>query len=534
MTHCRVVRPRWGMLPLLFVSILLFSALPPLIQAQTANHLLISEVIYDPPGAEPEGEWAEIFNPTGAPVNLGGWHLRDGTSQDALPDYTLQPGAYVVIATSAATFRAAYPAYTGGLLDLGSPIGNGLSNSGDALLLLDAAGTVVDALSYGSDTSIFAPACPDVGEGHSLARVPPGHDTDTAADWVDQPVPDPGTAGASPAATPTHTATPAATPTATPTAIPAGAIVINEIMQNPQVVSDAAGEFIELHNTGAAAVDLNGWELRDAGTDRHTINNGGPLWLAPGGYLVLGRNADPSANGGVPVTYSYSGFTLGNAADEVILLDPAGREVDRVAYDGGPAFPNPSGASMQLIHPHADNNAGVNWRTAIALWPGSAGDSGTPGAVNHTAQIEGYVYEDSNANRARDPGEAGIADVLLTLSGGRTTRTLASGWYAFSDLAPGSYVITESQPAGYVSTTADERSATVTVGQVSAGHNFGEQALQPSPTPTPTVAPGVTPTATSSTTTTATPVAGPWPHVLLSEVLYDPWQVGADADWEWF
>ncbi len=540
MTHCRVVRPRWGMLPLVFVCILLFSALPPLIQAQAANHLLISEVVYDPPGEEPGGEWIELLNPTAAPVILAGWLLRDGISQDALPDYTLAPGAYVVVATNAATFRAAYPAYAGGLIDLGSPIGNGLSNSGDALLLLDPAGAAVDALSYGSDASVFAPACPDVREGHSLARVPPGRDTDTAADWIDQPVPDPGIAGTVPTATPTEvasptptlTATPAVTPSVTPTAVPAGAIVINEIMQNPQAVGDVAGEFIELCNTGATAVDLNGWELRDAGSDHHTINNGGPLWLAPGGYMVLGRNADAAANGGVTLAYRYSGFTLGNDADEVILLDPAGREVDRVAYDGGLTFPNPSGASMQLVRPNLDNGVGANWRAAIMPWPGSAGDSGSPGAANHTAQIEGYVYEDSNANRVRDAGEAGIADVLLTLTGGRTTHTLASGWYAFADLAPGSYVVTESQPAGYVSTTADERSATVGVGQVSAGHNFGEQALQLSATPTSTVVPGITPSETPSATATATPVAGPWPRVLLSEVLYDPWQVGADADWE--
>lgn len=540
MSHCRAVCPRRGIFPLVLACLLLFSALPRLSEAQAPDHLLISEVVYDPPGAEPDGEWVELFNPTAAAVSLAGWLLKDGNAQDALPDHTIPPGGYVVVATSAAAFRAAYPTYSGALLDLGSPIGNGLSNSGDALMLVDAAGVTVDALSYGTNTSVFMPPCPDVAEGHSLARVPPTRDTDTAADWIDQPVPDPGTAGSAPPATPTETvtptatltATPSATPSVTPTAVSVGAIVINEIMQNPQAVADTAGEWLELYNAGATAIDLNGWELRDAGADHHTIDNGGPLWLAPGGYMVLGRNADPAANGGVTLAYRYSGFTLGNAADAIILLDPAGREVDRVAYDGGPTFPNPNGASMQLVHPSLDNSIGANWRVAITPWPGSAGDSGSPGAANHTAQIEGYVYEDSNANRVRDAGEAGIADVLLTLTGGRTTRTLASGWYAFSDLAPGSYVVTESQPAGYVSTTEDERSVTVALGQVSTGHNFGEQPLQLSPTPTSTSAPGVTPTATPSATATAPPVTGPWPRVLLSEVLYDPWQVGADADWE--
>ena len=60
----------------------------------------------------------------------------------------------------------------------------------------------------------------------------------------------------------------------------------------------------------------------------------------------------------------------------------AGTEIDRVAYDGGPAFPNPDGAAMQLIRPDLDNALGANWRTAPDPWPGSAGDRGSPGAAN--------------------------------------------------------------------------------------------------------------------------------------------------------
>ena len=103
--------------------------------------------------------------------------------------------------------------------------------------------------------------------------------------------------------------------------------------------------------------------LQDAGTEHHRIQNTGPLWLPADGYLVLGRNADPTRNGAVGVAYQYGGFTLGNTDDEIILLDGAGTEIDRVAYDGGPTFPNPDGASMQLIRPDLDNTLGANWRS---------------------------------------------------------------------------------------------------------------------------------------------------------------------------
>ena len=159
-------------------------------------------------------------------------------------------------------------------------------------------------------------------------------------------------------------------------------MVINEILQNPAAVADTAGEWFEVYNAANHAIDLNGWTLADAGTDNHRIQtpNGEPLWLPAGGYLVLGRNADPSANGGVSIAYRYTGFTLGNADDEIILLDAAGTEIDRVAYDGGPTFPNPDGAAMQLSRPDLDNALGANWRAAPDPWPGSAGDRGSPGA----------------------------------------------------------------------------------------------------------------------------------------------------------
>ncbi|MEZ4580872.1 MAG: hypothetical protein R3A10_04330 [Caldilineaceae bacterium] len=42
--------------------------------------------------------------------------------------------------------------------------------------------------------------------------------------------------------------------------------------------------------------------------------------IAPGAYVVLGRNADRSANGGVTLAYVYNGVSLANTDDEVLLL----------------------------------------------------------------------------------------------------------------------------------------------------------------------------------------------------------------------
>ena len=75
----------------------------------------------------------------------------------------------------------------------------------------------------------------------------------------------------------------------------------------------------------------------------------------------MGRNADTTTNGGVLLNYEYSGISLANGADEIVLIDPYGNTVDSVAYDGGPSWPDPNGSSMALIDIALDNNVGGNW-----------------------------------------------------------------------------------------------------------------------------------------------------------------------------
>lgn len=161
----------------------------------------------------------------------------------------------------------------------------------------------------------------------------------------------------------------------------AQSVVINEIIQNPAAVFDSDGEWFELHNPAASPVDINGWTIKDNDFDSHVISNGGPLNIPAGGFLVLSNNADSGTNGGVAVDYAYgSGFFLANGFDELVLLDTGLTEIDRVEWDNGATFPDPTGASMSLIDPALDNNVGANWCTASTLF--GDGDKGTPGAVN--------------------------------------------------------------------------------------------------------------------------------------------------------
>lgn len=160
-----------------------------------------------------------------------------------------------------------------------------------------------------------------------------------------------------------------------------GDVIVTEIMKDPTVVADSDGEWFELLNTTGADIDLNGWTLLDNDSDSHVIANGGPLTITAGSYLVLGANGDTGTNGGVTLAYSYgSGFDLANGADEIVLLDGSLVEIDRVEYDDGATYPDPTGAALALIYPTLDNNVGATW--CVASTPYGGGDAGTPGASN--------------------------------------------------------------------------------------------------------------------------------------------------------
>ncbi|MGC9334028.1 MAG: lamin tail domain-containing protein [Anaerolineae bacterium] len=166
------------------------------------SDIVINEIEYDPPGDDNNCEWIELYNNTVAAIDVTGWTIEDNTSSDILPELLLPAGGFAVVAAST-KFYDNYPSFDGTVVILDSYLGNGLSNTGDRLYLKDADGFLVDALSYGSDGTVFSCAgfpCAGVSEGHSLERDPQGQDTDSAADFVDRYPPTPGQGTSAPIA----------------------------------------------------------------------------------------------------------------------------------------------------------------------------------------------------------------------------------------------------------------------------------------------------------------------------------------------
>jgi hypothetical protein len=159
--------------------------------------LIINKVYYDVDdehGDDSANEWIELYNPTDQPIDITGWKIADNSGQDTLASSTGQiiiPAlGFAIITDNSSTWN--YWNIPAGVIkiELNGLIGNGLANGGDKLILKNLQGEEVDAMSYGTDTSIFNPSIPDIDEGHLLARVPTGLDTDQASDWQDLSLPE--------------------------------------------------------------------------------------------------------------------------------------------------------------------------------------------------------------------------------------------------------------------------------------------------------------------------------------------------------
>jgi hypothetical protein len=192
---------------------------------------VINEVQYNPPqqSVDTAFEWLELLNRTGQTIDLTGWSLNDNHESDPVPSLFLPPGDFAVIAART-DFYANFPNFGGNIVFMADgSIGNGLSNTGDRLILADPTGKIIDSLSYGDDDTIMSPPCRNVPEGHSLERQPAGQDTNQASDFVDNSTPSPGCSlpsvtempTPSPSPSPSPTPTPAPTPSITPTTLPA-------------------------------------------------------------------------------------------------------------------------------------------------------------------------------------------------------------------------------------------------------------------------------------------------------------------------
>jgi len=218
-------------------------------------------------------DWVELFNAGTAPANLADWGFSgDGTNRFTFPANTLlAAGAYLRVWCDT---RTSPP---------GLHSGFALKRAGETLLLADAQGRRVDAVTYGLQ--------PD---GFSVGRV------GAAATWrLTEP-------------------TPLAANEAAALAVSTN-VAINEFLANAPAGGDDWIEFFNLDPRLPAA--LQGlW----VGTSNALQQITSLSFVGPGGFGVLKADGNPGPD--------HLDFNLPAAGDTLMLYDTSGNELQRLSY----------------------------------------------------------------------------------------------------------------------------------------------------------------------------------------------------------
>ncbi len=158
-----------------------------------------------------------------------------------------------------------------------------------------------------------------------------------------------------------------------PTLGPAKDLKISEIMYKPAPLDTLPShglEFLELTNTGSAAVDLSNMRFSE-GID-YQFPAGAQL--QPGAYLVLANHAGYFEEYYGFAPYAQYAKELSNQGERIVLLDAFGTPALDVTYSDDDGWPQAAdGAGPSLVAVGSDPNDPAAWRASTAL-------GGSPGA----------------------------------------------------------------------------------------------------------------------------------------------------------
>lgn len=138
-------------------------------------------------------EWVELFNPTSQSINVLGWTFVDNSGQATtiVSPTSIAPNASILLSQSVTTWN--FWNTNKSKVSLGRPIGNGLENAGDIVILKDSKGEEIDRVSWGTNMSGFNPPASvnTTSPGKSISRTIAGFDTDSVSDWTINSSPNP-------------------------------------------------------------------------------------------------------------------------------------------------------------------------------------------------------------------------------------------------------------------------------------------------------------------------------------------------------
>jgi hypothetical protein len=392
--------------------------------ALVPGDLVITEVFADyrassdGDGTDTGKEWFEIYNATGAAIELAGLTLVHSRPDGSKRTTHVVSGARIA-SGQFFTLGDASPGQLPDYVDYGygDDLGD-LYNSDGGKLALACGDREIDSAVYG-----------DVEPGHARelgSATPPDYTSnDDPAAWCEATdtefeAGNFGTPGAASDCQPIASGQ-CSERGALRSAVPPGPgdLVITEVMPSPAHTSDATGEWFEA--LAMADVDLNGVALDRAGDAARpdVITASDCVHVAAGSYAVFARATDPAANGGLPAaaiagTFRFSLVAGSAAAPGDVAILAGTTVVDAVRWTRSTA-----GAALQLAPDRLDaasNDSESNFCDATVHY--ASGDLGTPGAANSRCPAlpaSGLCDEDGARRAIISPrvGELVISELLI-------------------------------------------------------------------------------------------------------------------------
>lgn len=310
------------------------------------------------------GNWVELYNTTSTPVNITGWQVKFGDATYTVPNYNLPANEYVLVTSKDSLMKANYPALTP--IILGDTILGGLDDNSEQIQILNAAGAVIDSLTY-FDKGQW-PECAD-GKAQSLALNSTSANNNNPANWECS-----GVLGGTPGAPNTNNICPTSPQN----------IIINEINYKSDSLNDP-DDWIELYNASGAPVNLSNWILYD--TDSlYKFPQG--TWMSAASYLVVPSRLAKFTGffSGIDAS-SYVGLSslmsLSGDGETITLADSNNCRVHRMKYNDSapwPESPDGGGPTLSLINENYNNKVAGSWAPSTAA---SSAPYGTPGQPNN-------------------------------------------------------------------------------------------------------------------------------------------------------
>jgi hypothetical protein len=320
--------------------------------------LVITEVMFQP--RPPSGaaelayttsdfEFIEIHNPRASTCSLVGVQFLEGVTFDFTYGnaLTLGAGGYGVVVRNLNAFKARYPNWAS-LNVLGTY--TGLLNNRGENLKLGYAPTNVPPLVFFDYEADWYPAT--AGEGFSLVLNDPQSAPstwDSKAAWRPSSAPDGSPGAANPAL-----------------ALPQGTVVINEVLSHQD--TDNPGDWIELHNTSGASINIGGWFLSDSrgNLKKYAIPAG--TQVPAHGYVVFNEH-----------DHFGSAFALSEHGDAVYLSSGSGGALSVPAYR---EFQDFGGQDREVAFGrHLRSSSGADFPAMTIPTPGAANSGPRVGRV---------------------------------------------------------------------------------------------------------------------------------------------------------